>query len=182
MSQERPVTEPELPLFDLPLYEEGAARSEGGEALHPEPIDRGNASEARGLEAAAGPLGVSLRAGLADLSLHGGVLGTVALLASFVLGAAPGWDALPAFGVLALVFSFLYWTVSLAFWGQTPGMAWVGQRAQSVTGEPLTYGQTALRWIGAVATAGLVGLPLLLVSIDGRSLSDRLSDSRTQLG
>ncbi len=85
------------------------------------------------------------------------------------------------FVVLALVFSFLYWVVPLAFWGQTPGMAWVGHSARSSSGEPLSFGQTFLRWLGAVFTLALAGFPLLL-ALSGRSFTDRLSDSRTSEG
>ncbi|MBZ0149688.1 MAG: branched-chain amino acid ABC transporter permease [Pseudorhodoplanes sp.] len=68
--------------------------------------------------------------------------------------------------------------ISLAFWGQTPGMAWVGLVARTVAGEPLSFGQTALRWAGSWltwATLGLAGLSAL----SGRSLADRVSGSAT---
>jgi len=77
-----------------------------------------------------------------------------------------------------LIFSFLYWFIPLAFWGQTPGMAWVGNSAVSLSDEPLTFAQTLLRWCGALLTLALAGLPLLL-ALGGRSLSDRLSESKT---
>lgn len=84
----------------------------------------------------------------------------------------------PPFAVLALVVSFLYSFIPLAFWGQTPGMAWRGHVAVSLDESPLRFGQTTLRWLGSLLTLGLVGLPLLL-AFTGRTLSDRLSDSKT---
>ena len=86
-------------------------------------------------------------------------------------------DGLP-FALFGLIFSFLYWFIPLAFWGQTPGMAWVGNSAVSLSDEPLTFAQTLLRWCGALLTLALAGLPLLL-ALGGRSLSDRLSESKT---
>ena len=94
-------------------------------------------------------------------------------------GHTVSWRDVPPLLVFALLFSFLYSVFSLAFWGQTPGMAWAGQLARSVTGEPLTFGQTALRWLGGLLTLLLAGLPLLLALAGGRSLADRISDSKT---
>ena len=118
-------------------------------------------------------------AGLLDLGIQ--------LLVLSAAVAAVRWMSVPVtvddwipFAGLALIFSFLYWFIPLAFWGQTPGMAWVGHSAMSQSTEPLTFGQSVLRWIGALLTLAFLGLPLLLVlGHDGRSLTDRLSDSKT---
>lgn len=117
-------------------------------------------------------------AGLADLLIHVATLGITAL-GVLLIGHHLTLKDLAPFVVFGLLFSFLYSVFSLAFWGQTPGMAWAGHLARSVTGEPLTFGQTVLRWMGGLFTLVLVGLPLLLVWAGGRSLSDRLSDSKT---
>jgi uncharacterized RDD family membrane protein YckC len=125
------------------------------------------------------PLVDRLRSGLADLAVQLLML-AVAVAASLRLGVeltAADW---PSFVLLGLVFSFFYWVVPLAFWGQTPGMVWVGHVARSVDEEPLTVGQAILRWVGAVLTTALAGLPLLLALLSGRSLSDRVSESRTR--
>ena len=123
------------------------------------------------------PFAARLLAALADLGVH-------------LLAAAVGWGGaaaagvrigvaeLPAMGVFLLAFSFLYSVVSLAFWGRTPGMAAAGVVSRGAGGQPLTFGQTGLRWVGAVLTALLLGLPLL-VALTGRSLADRLSGSQT---
>lgn len=117
-------------------------------------------------------------AGLADLLIHVATLGVTAL-GVLLIGHHLTLKDLAPFVVFGLLFSFLYSVFSLAFWGQTPGMAWAGHLARSVTGEPLTFGQTVLRWMGGLFTLVLIGLPLLLVWAGGRSLSDRLSDSKT---
>ncbi|MEM9556984.1 MAG: RDD family protein [Acidobacteriota bacterium] len=120
-----------------------------------------------------------LLGGFLDLALNLIVFGLVVLVVRLPLGVPVRWDDWPAFAVFGVIFTFLYWTVPLAFWGQTPGMAWAGHAARSVTDEPLTFGQTVLRWIGSLLTVALAGLPLLLVLFGSRSLSDRLSDSKT---
>lgn len=122
-------------------------------------------------------LGDRLLGGLADLAAQLIALG-LAVAATHSLGVVVTFDDWGPFAVLALVFSFLYWTMPLAFWGQTPGMAWVGHLARSPGGEPLSFGQTFMRWAGSVLTLGLVGLPML-VALSGRSLSDRISGSHT---
>lgn len=115
--------------------------------------------------------------GLADLTIHLATLGAM-VLAVRMIGVTVALEDAPAFLLLGLVFSLLYTVVPLAFWGQTPGMAWVGHLARSEGNEPLTFGQTFLRWLGSILTVALLGLPVLL-GLTGRSLCDRLSDSRT---
>ena len=122
-------------------------------------------------------LGDRLLGGLADLAVQLLMLG-LAIAASHALGVAVSPADWMPFAVLALAFSFLYWVVPLAFWGQTPGMAWVGHTAREADGEPLTFSQTFRRWLGAFLTLALAGLPLLL-ALTGRSFTDRLSGSRT---
>ena len=123
-------------------------------------------------------VGDRLLAGMADLAAQLLMVG-LAVAASLAQGIAfttpEAWIPL---GVLGLTLSFLYWVVPLAFWGRTPGMAWVGHTARAQNDQPLTFGQTFLRWVGAIGTLALAGLPLLL-ALTGRSLSDRLSDSTT---
>ncbi len=187
-------TSPEPSLFDLPLGDSRrrseplkaapaapAATSSGagvlplfapGAAAQPVAPPGGRAAVAR-------PAGLAARllAGLADLVVHG------ALLAAAVFGArllgverTPPW---PPLVLLGLSFSFVYHVVPLAFWGQTPGMAWRGLQARNPGGEPLAFDQTVRRWLGGLVTAGLAGLPLLLTR-SGLSLSDRLSGSETR--
>lgn len=118
-----------------------------------------------------------LAAGAADLLVHAAVAVGVLVGCRF-LGVRPILADWPAVALFLLSFSFLYTVVPLAFWGHTPGMAWAGLDARSRDGEALAFDQTARRWLGAIATILLAGLPLLL-SFRGRSLSDLLSGSET---
>jgi len=188
----------ELPLFDFPL--------DGGDGESAEAPDREiePSAEPRPEAAAAAPnlhlvppapaaeetpsarrrdepprdvtLDQRALAGVIDLGIHAAVLGAV-FLGVHLLGVRPTPASWPPFSILALVFSFLYCVVPLAFWGQTPGMIWTRQIAHSDDGEPLSFGQTSLRWLGDLATIALAGLPLLLALAGGRSLADRLSGS-----
>jgi uncharacterized RDD family membrane protein YckC len=139
------------------------------------------------VDAAAAPIpsdrvGIGRRAagGAADLLVHVAVA-VLALAGCRTLGVMPAVADWPAFGVFLLSFSFLYTVVPLAFWGHTLGMTWAGLTAESTGGEPLSFDQTARRWLGALLTLAAAGLPLLL-ALGGRSLADRLSGSRTLAG
>ncbi|HEX9943943.1 MAG TPA: RDD family protein [Thermoanaerobaculia bacterium] len=116
-------------------------------------------------------------AGAADLLVHAAV-GVVALLGTRWMGVKLDLSEAPALGVLLLSFSFLYTVLPLAFWGHTLGMAWAGITSRNRDGEPLTFDQTARRWLGGVLTLLTLGLPLL-VSGAHRSLTDLLSGSAT---
>ena len=134
------------------------------------------APAARSSESQPAPLLHRAIAGCADLAAIAS-----ALLAAAVGARAIGHDgpwAWPPLALFLLAFSFLYATVPLAFWGQTPGMAWRGLVAKSVDGDGLTFPQTFRRWLGGVLTVAIGGLPLLL-ALSGRSFADRLSGSRT---
>lgn len=122
-------------------------------------------------------IGSRLAAGAADLLVHGAVVVGV-LLGCRSMGVRPVLSDWPGFALFLLSFSFLYTVVPLAFWGHTPGMAWRGLDARSRDGEPLAFDQTARRWLGAIVTSVLLGLPLVL-ALGGRSLSDLLSGSET---
>lgn len=122
-------------------------------------------------------LGARLRAGILDLGVLSALL-IVILVGSRLLDVTVGPAAWPGVATFLLAFSFLYHVVPLAFWGHTPGMASVGLVARSAGGRPLTFGQTWLRWLGALLTLALAGLPLLL-ALTGRSLTDRISGSQT---
>jgi uncharacterized RDD family membrane protein YckC len=122
-------------------------------------------------------IGRRLAAGIADLLVHVAV-GVVAVAGCRYLGVKPDVRDWPALAVFLLSFSFLYTVVPLAFWGHTLGMTWAGLTSQSSGGEPLSFDQTARRWLGMLMTLAALGLPLLL-ALSGRSLVDRLSDSST---
>ena len=184
----RPET---LPLFGEADGEPSAAASESLEpsyaempvapARGPVPVPRQREREellpAPGTGPATAPLLRRLRAACGDLAILVAV-GAVGAVGATMLGAQLRVDSLPALFVFLLSFSFLYSVVSLAFWGQTPGMAWCGLIARSEETEPLSFGQTALRWVGHWLTWAMLGLPGLL-ALSGRSLVDRLSGSST---
>jgi uncharacterized RDD family membrane protein YckC len=191
--EQEPTEEPML--FDLPLEPERARPAERKRVASrpaapamPEPdlgaildeTDAGIRALGRALkEAEPGRAGIGSRlaAGAADLLVHGAVIVGV-LLGCQYMGVRPALSDWPAFGLFLLSFSFLYTVVPLAFWGHTPGMAWRGLDARSRDGEPLAFDQTARRWLGAIVTSLLLGLPLVL-AFGGRSLSDLLSGSET---
>jgi len=128
----------------------------------------------------AASLSVRYLAGLADLAVHA-ALAIALLFGARLLGVrADLGDWLPI-TLFLLVFSFFYTVLPLAFWGQTPGMAWAGVVARATNGESLTFSQTAFRWLGSLVTVALAGLPVLLALGGRRSLTDRLSDAETVL-
>ncbi|HEY0781680.1 MAG TPA: RDD family protein [Thermoanaerobaculia bacterium] len=197
----RPGKEPEEPLlFDLPLDSPEPAASEVASAKRtvpreapPAPLPlrarereertdpalpvRGPAAEPR----AAGPIGVPvgrrLGAGLFDLLLHTVVVAGL-YLGSRLLGLRLTWTDWPAALLFVVPFSFLYSVVPLAFWGKTPGMASTGLLSQNAKGDPLTFDQTARRWLGGLLTLATLALPLLVTG-RRRSLADVLSGSVT---
>jgi uncharacterized RDD family membrane protein YckC len=180
-----------LPLFGEEDFDPSEASPESDDSSHqgmpvapargPVPVPRPRGQEEPRPAPAAGPatapMARRLRAACGDLAILVAV-GGVGAVGATLLGAHLRLASLPALFVFLLSFSFLYSVVSLAFWGQTPGMAWCGLIARSEETEPLSFGQTALRWLGHWLTWVLLGLPSLL-ALSGRSLVDRLSGSCT---
>lgn len=120
--------------------------------------------------------GLWVKAGLADLAIHVAVM-AVCGVAAWQLGLTPAVDQWPGYLGFAACFSFLYTSLPLAFWGQTPGMATSGLRAAD--GErQLAFSQTTMRWLAAWLTVATLGLPWLLAR-SGRPRADRLSRSET---
>ncbi len=161
----RPPVKATAPAPSAPM-----ARSEDDDDLEELPEEDAAAAGQAGL-------GSRLAAGAADLLIHAAVL-MIALVGTRLLGVRATLEDAPALAVFLLAFSFLYTIVPLAFWGHTLGMAWSGLVSQNRDGEPLTFGQTARRWLGALLTLAAAGLPLLL-ALRGRSLADLLSGSVT---
>jgi len=187
-------------LFDLPLDGRVPVEEEDEEEgdrprpeERPEPIElfvAPPAAEApsRAAPPAAGaarsrepaPLASRYLAGLADLAVHL-ALAVALLFGARVLGAQAGLADWPALVLFLVVFSFLYTVLPLAFWGQTPGMAWAGLVARSPGDANLAFGQSARRWLGGLLSAALLGLPALLAAGGRRSVADRISDSDVYL-
>ena len=120
-----------------------------------------------------------LLAGLIDLGVVLAVAVSVAACAAWM-----GVDLTPLpwapMALFLLAFSFLYSVFPLAFWGRTPGMAWLGLQARSLDGKSLSFDQTAWRWLAGVATVMTFGLPLAL-SLKGTFLSDLVSKSKVEV-
>lgn len=166
-----PVPPPSLPLMEPaePVEPDAPPEWEPSAAAEPAEPERGEAVS----------LSARFLAGLADLAVHL-ALAVALLFGARLLGVPAGLDDGPALLLFLLIFSFLYTVVPLAFWGQTPGMAWAGLVARTLSGESLAFGQTALRWLGGVLSVLLLGVPVLPAALDGRSLADRLSGSVTR--
>ncbi|HEX6204090.1 MAG TPA: RDD family protein [Thermoanaerobaculia bacterium] len=159
-------------VVDVAAHDEEAEDERGGEPLAPPAA------------AAVAPAAAGLAPRLLAIAVDGAVLAAVAALAvvgAVLLDLRPGLAALPGLAVLLAVFSFAYSAVPLAFWGATPGMAAARLVARDRDGGPLTFGQTALRWLAGLLTLLLAGLPMLLALgfLGGRSPADRLSGSLT---
>jgi uncharacterized RDD family membrane protein YckC len=193
----RPEPPDEPLLFDLPLDTSERSRSAATpapERKRPSPVkprpepaqpplaaDPGpEAQEEEAAEpSASGRSGAGSRfaAGAADLLVHAAVT-VLLLVGTRMMGVRPALADWPALAAFLLAFSFLYMVVPLAFWGHTLGMAWAGLVARNRDGEPLTFDQTARRWLGGLLTLALAGLPLLFAGA-GRSLTDLVSGSAT---
>lgn len=117
------------------------------------------------------------KAATADLVVFAAVA-ALQLVGTARFGITLRWADWPAYAAFLLAFSYLYSVISLAFWGQTPGMVWAGILARSRDAEPLAFGQTSRRWLGGLLTLALAGLPGLF-ALSGRSLADWMSGSRT---
>ncbi|HKV06902.1 MAG TPA: RDD family protein [Thermoanaerobaculia bacterium] len=185
-------------LFDLPLSGPEPKRSGAAErkrapkpapfaaepppprpAPAPPPPDVEEEEEAEAVEGSAG-VGRRFAAGAADLLVHA-AMAVVVLGGTYLMGIRPALSDWPAVLAFLLSFSFLYTVVPLAFWGHTLGMVWANLTSRNQDGEPLTFDQTARRWLGGVMTTATLGLPLLFAQ-GGRSLSDLLSGSATYPG
>jgi len=163
-----------LPLFDASSEtpEEPAIDSRQEAALRGRPVGVPSLPSPR-----FAPLARRLAGAAGDLVILAAA-GVLAAAGAGAMGVTTTRDHLPALLLFVLVFSFLYSVVPLAFWGSTPGMSWAGLVARTGAGEPLSFGQTALRWLASWVTWVSLGL-LGLLSLTGRSLTDRLSGSGT---
>ena len=166
----RPET---LPLFDFEPAREGAERAT--RARFP-PLRSASAAPEPPSEA---PLATRMRGAGGDLVIVAAI-GALAALGAGRLGAPIGPDELLPLALFLFAWSFVYFVVPLAFWGQTPGMSWAGLVARSSAAEPLSFGQAAMRWLGTWMTWATLGLGGLL-AFTGRSLADRISGSSTYL-
>ncbi len=186
------------PMADLPLFHpseitgdsQPTRPADGADERTDEPV---SAAETRPVEAGkdspqvrsdrdhgatvSASLGNRLVAAALDLLALALLLGLLVGV-SAAMGIEVRLDDLPFYLPTWLAFGFFYQVLPLLFWGRTPGMAWAGIESRDDDGEPLTLQQAALRWLAGLVTWLLLGLPGLL-AVTGRSLTDRLSGSRT---
>jgi len=116
-------------------------------------------------------------AGLADVVILG-LFGALELAAGAILLEL----RFPPSALLGLgAFLFLAALVLLVLvpfvWGATPGMALADLRVSAADGGSPTLAAASLRFLGALLTGALAGVPLLVAAFDrkGRTLSDLLS-------
>lgn len=157
-----------------PRVEKGTQATLAAEA--PEAEAPSNAPEVDWVAQPAG-IGMRLAAGLIDLLVHLALAG-VLIGGSSLLRAPVGWRHAVPLTFVALVFSYVYYVVPLAFWGRTPGMAVAGLRVRTLEDQPLSLPQATKHWLSLLLTAATGGLGVLL-AVGGRSLADRLSGSQT---
>jgi hypothetical protein len=168
-----------LALFDSDATEEEAPMPSSGELeVETQPVAAREDVEATGVEEDDVTAVSRWLAGSVDVLIHGGVLAALLLLLYFGFGVEPRSRQWPGYLLFLLSFSFLYVTLPLAFWGQTPGMAWLRLQTRDHDDRPMTFGQTVVQWAVGLGTTVLLGLPLLLTS-GQRSLADRLTGAVT---
>lgn len=141
-----------------------------------EPDEPGDPIEEAGAEASV-TFARRFAAGLADLVILG-LFGSLELASGAILLEL----RFPPAALLGLgAFLFLAALVLLVLvpfvWGATPGMALADLRVAASDGGSPTLAASSLRFLGALLTTGLVGVPLLVAAFDprGRTLSDLLS-------
>jgi len=116
-------------------------------------------------------------AGLADVVILG-LFGALELAAGAIL-LELRFPPAALLGLAAFLFlAALVLLVLVPFvWGATPGMALADLRVAAADGGSPTLAAATLRFLGAVLTGALAGVPLLVAAFDrkGRTLSDLLS-------
>lgn len=116
-------------------------------------------------------------AGLADVVILG-LFGALELAAGAIL-LELRFPPAALLGVLAfLLLAAAVLLVLVPFvWGATPGMALADLRVAAEDGGGPTLSAAVLRFVGALLTAALAGVPLLVAAFDrrGRTLADLLS-------
>lgn len=116
-------------------------------------------------------------AGLADIVILG-LFGALELAAGAIfleLRFPP--DALIGLGAFLFLAALVLLVLVPFVWGATPGMALADLRVSADDGGSPTLSASALRFLGALLTGALAGVPLLVAAFDrkGRTLSDLLS-------
>lgn len=116
-------------------------------------------------------------AGLADVVILG-LFGAIELAAgALLLDLRFPPAALLGLGAFLFLAALVLLVLVPFVWGATPGMALADLRVAAEDGGSPTLAAAALRFLGALLTGALVGVPLLVAAFDrrGRTLSDLLS-------
>lgn len=116
-------------------------------------------------------------AGLADVVILG-LFGALELAAgAILLDLRFPPSALLGVGAFLLLAALILLVLVPFVWGATPGMALADLRVAADDGGSPTLSAAALRFVGALLTGALAGVPLLVAAFDrkGRTLSDLLS-------
>jgi len=116
-------------------------------------------------------------AGLADVVILG-LFGALELAAGAILlelRFPPA--ALLGLGAFLFLAAFVLLVLVPFVWGATPGMALADLRVAAADGGSPNLSAASLRFLGALLTGALAGVPLLVAAFDrkGRTLSDLLS-------
>lgn len=157
-----------------------ASASEGAEPARPAPEDEVDEPGPFVDETDTGlPVAFARRfaAGLADVVILG-LFGALELAAGAIL-LELRFPPPALLGVAAFLFlAALVLLVLVPFvWGATPGMALADLRVVAADGGSPTLAAASLRFVGALLTGALAGVPLLVAAFDpkGRTLADLLS-------
>ena len=116
-------------------------------------------------------------AGLADVVILG-LFGALELAAgAILLDLRFPPSALLGVGAFLLLAALILLVLVPLAWGATPGMALADLRVTADDGGSPTLSAATLRFVGALLTGALAGVPLLVAAFDrkGRTLSDLLS-------
>jgi uncharacterized RDD family membrane protein YckC len=166
-------------LADLPLHDSpGKDLWEGLEAPPGGDVRIRRQGAAKDGAAGAAPLSRRVMAFIADAALVSLIVAGALLGAQLVTGHRPSVSGLPWAGMFAVYFSFFAVVLPLILFGRTLGLALAGLRVrQGANGHGLTLSEAAARWLGTLASAAALGLPLLWTARDGElpTLADRLS-------
>lgn len=161
----------DLPLRDLPDGEQWA-----GLAKPPRPAAQ---TASASPPAGAARLFRRAMAFVADAALVTLVVAGALLGAQLATGRGPRLSGIPWAAVFGVYFSFFAVVLPLLFFGQTLGLALAGLRVREGADRQrgLTLAEAAARWVGTLATAVSLGLPLAFTLQDPESptLADRLS-------
>ncbi len=169
----------EAPLSSAPGSPDPAPASRAAAIAPPDVADTDEPGEVIDEPGAEIPVAFARRfaAGLADiviLALFGAVelaSGAIFLELRFPPAALLGLGAFLFLAALVLL-------VLVPFvWGATPGMALADLRVAAADGHSPTLSAASLRFLGALLTGALAGVPLLVAAFDrkGRTLSDLFS-------